>query len=41
MLACRRAVLNSGVSAFVSCHALVGYPDLDTHTVEVGVRVPL
>lgn len=33
-------VWNSGVSAFVSYQALVGYTDLDTHVVEFGVRVP-
>ncbi len=33
-------VLNSGTAAFVSYQTLLGYRDLTTHAVEVGVRVP-
>lgn len=33
-------ILNNGSSAFVSYQALVGYQDLMTHAVEVGLRIP-
>ncbi len=33
-------VMQSGISAFVSFQTLVGYEDLTTHVVELGVRVP-
>lgn len=33
-------VLNSGVSTFLSYQALVGYEDLTTHLVEIGLRIP-
>lgn len=33
-------VLNSGTAAFVSFQTLLGYRDLTTHAVEVGVRIP-
>ncbi len=33
-------VLNSGVAAFVSYQTLLGYRDLTTHAVEIGLRLP-
>ncbi|MCC7120970.1 MAG: autotransporter outer membrane beta-barrel domain-containing protein [Gammaproteobacteria bacterium] len=33
-------ILNSGTAAFVSFQTLLGYRDLTTHAVEIGVRVP-
>jgi outer membrane lipase/esterase len=33
-------LMNSGVSAFASFQTLVGYSDLTTHAVELGVRIP-
>ena len=33
-------ILNSGTTAFVSFQSLVGYSDLTSHNVEVGVRIP-
>ncbi|MGH8596080.1 MAG: autotransporter domain-containing protein, partial [Gammaproteobacteria bacterium] len=32
-------VFNSGVAAFASFHTLLGYEDLTTHAVELGVRI--
>lgn len=32
-------IMNNGVSAFAAYQALVGYQDLTTHSVEIGVRI--